>query len=170
MLSLHFFHFIDIEKGRSIKLTLFYLGKICIINYQNKKTYSRIKEVNELNELRIRQAKEEHEKDLVNPHHEQSQMVPAFIDNTTHGIHIDPFYKLFTRALAGKGSEEKSNQQSGPSSPSSSSKSGTWFFLEECYLCNKYRVQFKGKKVISVMIQKDEAEDTIKAAAKAKNP
>ena len=107
---------------------------------------------------------------MINPHHEQSQMVPAFIDNTTHGIHIDPFYKLFTRVLAGKGSEENSNQQSGPSSRSSSSKSGTWFFLEECYLCNKYRVQFKGKKVISVMIQKDEAEHTIKAAAKAKNP
>ena len=53
MLSLYFFHFIDIEKGRSIKLTLFYLGKICIINYQNKKTYSRIKEVKELNELRM---------------------------------------------------------------------------------------------------------------------
>ena len=98
---------------------------------------------------------------MINPHHEQSQMVPAFIDNTTHGIHIDPFYKLFTRALAGKGSEEKSNQQSGPSSRSSSSESGTSFFLEECYLCNKYRVQFKGKTVISVMIQKDEAEDAV---------
>ena len=32
------------------------------MHYQNKKTYSHIKEVNELNELRIRQAKEEHEK------------------------------------------------------------------------------------------------------------
>ena len=48
--------------------------------------YSRIKEVNELNELRIRRAKEEHEKELINPHHEQCQMVPASIDNTTHGM------------------------------------------------------------------------------------
>ena len=42
-------------------------------------------------------------------------MVPAFIDNTTHGVRIDLFYKLFTQALAGKGSEENVNQQSGPS-------------------------------------------------------
>ena len=97
-------------------------------------------------------------------------MLPASIDNTTHGIHIDPCYKLFTRVLAGKGSEENVNQQSRPSRRSSSSKSGTWFFPKECYLCNKYRVQFKGKKVIPVMIERDEAEDTIKAAAKAKNP
>ena len=140
------------------------------MHYQNKKTYSHIKEVNELNELRIRQAKEEHEKELINPQHEQCQILPASIDNTSHGIHIDPCYKLFTRVLAGKGSEENVNQQSRPSRRSSSSKSGTWFFPKECYLCNKYRVQFKGKKVIPVMIERDEAEDTIKAAAKAKNP
>ena len=97
-------------------------------------------------------------------------MVPAFIDNTTHGVHIDLFYKLFTQALTGKGSEENGNQKCGPSRRSSSSKSGTWFFSKECYLCNTYRVQFKGKKVISVMIQRDEAEDTIKAAVKAMNP
>ena len=41
-------------------------------------------------------------------------MVPAFIDNTTHSVRIDLFYKLFTQALAGKGSEENVNQQSGP--------------------------------------------------------
>ena len=61
---------------------------------------SRIKEVNELNKLRIRQAKEEHKKELINPHHEQCQTVPASINNTTHGIHINPCYKLFTRVLA----------------------------------------------------------------------
>ena len=97
-------------------------------------------------------------------------MVPASIDNTIHGIYIDPCHKLFTKVLAGKNSEENVNQQSRLSRRSSSSKSGTWFFPKECYLCNKYCVQFKGKKVIPVMIERDEAEDTIKAAAKAKNP
>ena len=97
-------------------------------------------------------------------------MVLASIDNTTHDIHINPCYKLFTRVLAGKDLEEDFKQQSRPSCRSSSSKSGTWFFPKESYLCNKYCIQFKGKKVISVMIERDEAEDTIKAAAKAKNP
>ena len=97
-------------------------------------------------------------------------MVPASIDNTTHGIHIDPCYKLLTRVLAGKGPEENLNQISRPSRRSSSSKSRTWFFPKECYLCNKFRVQFRGKKVIPVMIEIDEAEDTIKATAKLKNP
>ena len=120
--------------------------------------------------MRIRQAKEELEKELINPNHEQCQMVPASIDNTTHGIHIDPCYKLFTRVLAGKGSQENVNQRNRSSRRSSSSKSGTWFSQKECYLCNKYRVQFKGKEDIPVMIERDEAEDTIKAAAKAKNP
>ena len=120
--------------------------------------------------MRIRQAKEELEKELINPNHEQCKMVPASIDNTTHGIHIDPCYKLFTRVLAGKGSQENVNQRNRSSRRSSSSKSGTWFSPKECYLCNKYRVQFKGKEDIPVMIERDEAEDTIKAAAKAKNP
>ena len=97
-------------------------------------------------------------------------MVSASIDNTTHGIHIDPCYKLFTRVLAGNGSEENVNQQSRPSRRPSSSKSGIWFFPKEYYLCNRYRVQFKRKKVIPVMIERDEAEDTIKAATTAKNP
>ena len=108
-------------------------------------------------------SKKEHKKELINPHHEQCQIVPASIDNTTHSIHIDPYYRLFTQELAGKGSEENVNQQSRPSCHSSSPKSRTWFFPKECYLCNKYHVQFKGKKVIPVMIERDEADDTIKA-------
>ena len=42
-------------------------------------------------------------------------MVPASIDNTTHGIHNDSCYKMFTRVVAGKGSEENLNQRSRPS-------------------------------------------------------
>ena len=73
-------------------------------------------------------------------------MVPASIDKTTHGIHIDPCYKLFTQALAGKGSEENVSKQSRPARRSLSSKSRTWFFPKQCYLRNKYRVQFKAKR------------------------
>lgn len=148
------------------------LGKTCIIHYENKDSYSRIKDVNELNEARIRQAKEEHEKDSSSQHLEQCRMVPASINSADHGIHITPCYKLFTRILAGSTSSEPNQTEKSRLSRTSSATSMTGavgLFPKECYLCKKYRVQSKGKKVLPVQIATNDAVSTIKAAAQAKN-
>ncbi|MEM7299100.1 MAG: hypothetical protein AAF391_12645, partial [Bacteroidota bacterium] len=126
----------------------------------------------EMNEGRIRQAKKEHEQDPSSQHLEQCCMIPTSIDSTLHGIHINPCYKLFTRILAGSTSSETNQTEQSRLSRSSSSSSMTGtvnLYPKECYLCKKYRVQIKGKKVLPTQIATNDAVSTIRAAAQAQN-
>ena len=57
-----------------------------MIHYKDKSSYSPLKDVNELNKDRIRQAKNEHEKQppSSNKHFEQCKSIPKTIDNNVH--------------------------------------------------------------------------------------
>ena len=62
-----------------------------------------MKDVNELNESRIREAKEKGEKlSGENFHEKQCLSVADAINNKIHGVHIDPCYKRFTLILSKK--------------------------------------------------------------------
>ena len=149
------------------------LGKFCIIHIEGRSKYSNLKDVNEQNEIRIRQAIEEHEKQgrKVSRFYEQCTSVPEIIDKNIHGIHIDPCYKDFTRILADFNRPTslvcRSSKRS--SDGSSSAMDAVLLFPDVCYLCKKDRVQFKGKKVTPTLIVTDDAVESIKAASLGKN-
>ena len=157
-----------------MKLNIF-LGKFCIIHYDNKSSYSKIKEVNDVNEQRIRQAKSVYLQSGNNSRHlEQCGLIPDVIDDNLHGIHIDPCYKIFTRILSDIKEDEEDEQptlkiNTRLSTGSSTNIETAWLFPDECHICKKVRVQHKGKKVTPVTIQTTEAVNSITAAALAKN-
>ena len=73
----------------------------CIVHYEGYDNYSMVKEISELNEHKIRQAKVTREqKGGPNHHEEQCLSVPEIIDPNMHGVHITPCYKTFTLILS----------------------------------------------------------------------
>ena len=125
-------------------------SRFCIVHYDGKEQYSKLKDVSEQNESRIREAKAKRETfSDENCHEKQCHLVPDIIDNDIYGIHMEPCYKKFTLILA-----KKSIGQT---------------MLKKCYFCKKTRVQHKDKKVNLVQILTHDASETIKAAAKAKD-
>ena len=129
--------------------------KFCIIHYKNKSSYNPLKDVNELNKDRIRQAKSEHEKQppSSNKHYEQCKSIPKTIDNNVHGIHNDPCYKTFTRILSDITKRKPESQRSSDrsSAGSSSNMDPAWLFPDECHFCKKIRVQIKGNRVMPAL-------------------
>ena len=91
------------------------------------------------------------------------------IDNNLHGIHMDPCYKNFTRILSNAKTASVTLKRSMRRSQGPSSLEAAWLFPEECYICKKVRVQYKGKKLLPVKIAATDAVDSVKAAARAKN-
>lgn len=155
-----------------IHIDLCFIGKFCVIHYEDELSYSPLKNISELNKERIRQAKNEHEKQPANnKHYEQCQSIPETIDADLHSIHSDPCYKKFTRILAGITKNKPDNRRSSSrsSAGSSSNTNVAWLFPDGCYFCKKIRVQIKGKKVIPTLITTTDAVESIKAAAFAKN-
>ena len=149
------------------------LGKFCIIHIEGRSKYSNLKDVNEQNEIRIRQAIEEHVKQGgdVSRFYERCTSVPEIIDKNIHGIHIDPCYKDFTRILADINRPTSLARRSSKRSSvgSSSSTDTVLLFPDICYVCKKGRAQFKGKKVTPTLIVTDDAVESIKAASLGKN-
>ena len=85
-------------------------NKFCIVHYENKEPYSKLKDVNELNESRIREAKEKGEQLSGETFHDkQCLSVPDAINNKIHGVHIDPCYKRFTLILSKKRRSKTNN-------------------------------------------------------------
>ena len=81
-------------------------------------------------------------------------------------------FSRFTSILGNKKfGESKSPEirQSNRISSTISSPLPAWIYPKECNLCLKYRVQYKSKKYEPYQITTYAAENTIKAAAKAKN-
>ena len=87
-------------------------NRFCIVHYENKEPYSKLKDVNELNEFRIREAKEKREKLSGETFHEkQCLLVPDGIKNKIHGVHIAPCYKIFTLILFKKRRSTNNNNK-----------------------------------------------------------
>jgi hypothetical protein len=120
----------------------------CIVHYSDKNNYSEVIEVGEVNEQKIRLAKEKREElGGENYHQEQCDSVPVCIDNNIHGIHLDPCYKKFTRLLSTYTSldnlpQKKSTRQT--LGTDAINLLSAWVFPSECYFCKKVRVQYKG--------------------------
>ena len=82
-------------------------------------------------------------------------------------IHLEPCYKKFTFILAGQSTRQSKDRRY--SSQKSVGEVPAWTYLDVCDICKKSRIQYKGKKVTPVTITSFQGQETIKAAAKAKD-
>jgi len=130
--------------------------------------YSKLKELSERNKDRILEAKIEREK-LGGEHYHKFQCdcIPESF-SPQDCVHLEPCYKKFTLILAGQSSA--GSNESRRSSTRQPIGEIAWTYPDVCNICKLGRRQFKGKKVTPVTITSFQAEKTIKAAAKAKNP
>ena len=143
--------------------------KTCIIHYHAFDSYYEIKSVSSLNEDRIRAAKLKREGlQGENYHQVQCESMPETISDD-HGIHMTPCYKKFTLILA-----RCDNKESGETRSSKRNSSGNnttvWIYLNICTICEKGSVKFQGKKAFPITITTIEATESIKEAAKTKDP
>ena len=73
----------------------------CIVHYDGYDKYSGLKQISEINENRIREAKLlREETGGLNHHQEQCSKIPDAFDQNLHGIHLTPCYKKFTLMLS----------------------------------------------------------------------
>ena len=139
----------------------------CVIHYQGNCSYSKLKDISEVNERRMKDAKSERERlGGENHHKEQCDTIPDSVNNELHGIHLEHCYKKFTSILSAKQNVTAARI----SRRQSSSGSTANIYPDICQICKKTRVQFKGKKVSPIVITTFDAQHTIKEAAKAKDP
>ena len=69
---------------------------ICIVHYPNQATYSRIKQLSEVNKRRVIEAKEKRlSLGGSNSHLEQCENVPSEFEDSIHGVHLQPCYKKY---------------------------------------------------------------------------
>ena len=68
------------------------MSKHCIVHYSGYDSYSKIKDVSEINHQRLRETKALREQLKDNNYHKE-QYKSILIDNSIHGIHQDPCYK-----------------------------------------------------------------------------
>ena len=143
--------------------------KTCIIHYHAFDSYYEIKSVSSANEDRIRAAKLKREGlQGENYHQVQCESMPETISDD-HGIHMTPCYKKFTLILA-----RCDNKESGETRSSKRNSSGNnttvWIYPNICTICKKGSVKFQGKKAFPITITTIEATESIKEAAKTKDP
>ena len=128
--------------------------------------------------MRIRDAKSLREIAGGENHHEkQCQQIPEVILNECHGIHSNPCYKKFTlfistsfRLSSESSILEKKQRLSNRIANLKPSTSSTSIYPKECNLCKKYRVKQKKTHLLPQTVATINACETIKAAAKVKNP
>lgn len=144
------------------------MKKRCIIHYKGLSNYTKLKELSERNKERILEAKVEREK-LGGEHYHKLQCdgIPKSFA-LQDCIHLEPCYKKFTLILAGQSSAESNDNRR--SSTRQSIGEIAWTYPDVCNICKRGRIQFKGKKVTPVTITSFQAQETVKAAAKTKNP
>ena len=137
----------------------------CIIHYKGFTDYKNLKDLSERNKGRILEAKKEREK-LGGEHHHKDQCdgIPEKFA-AKDCIHLEPCYKKFTLILAGQSARQSNDRRS--SSRKSIGEISAWTYPDVCNICKKGRIQYKGKKVTPVTITSFQAQETIKAAAKA---
>ena len=116
-------------------------------DYDGKPLYSALKNITEINEVRIRKAKKEHEAKLERGDLAQCQTVLDRISHEHHGIDLNPCHKQFTRILADdkKGVLTQRRSSVRLSTGSSVTSETASLFKYKCCLCKKGRVQYKNK-------------------------
>ena len=74
---------------------------MCIIHYDIKDAkYSKLKKISDINKDRISNAKILREREGgLRYHKQQCKSIPEEIDDSKHGIHLEPCYKKFTFIL-----------------------------------------------------------------------
>ena len=145
----------------------------CIIHYRIKDArYSKIKSISDINKEKIYAPKRIREsKGGAHHHEEQCMTIPNEIDPNEHGIHLEPCYKKFVLIISQekKRSLDSADISTRPkrSKPSDGQISRD-VYPKECNLCNKYRIMRNGKYIFPVTISTQQAVNTIKDAAEAK--
>ena len=124
-------------------------SRFCIVHYDGKEQYSKLKDVSEQNESRIREAKAKQETfSDENRHEKQCHLVPDIIDNDIHGIHMEPCYKKFTLILAKKSIEQTIRRSSKQTSMDvTKNVEATSLLPEKCYFCKKLECNTEAKKL-----------------------
>ena len=98
----------------------------------------------------------------------QYRKVPEEINNEIQDVHLEPYYKIFTRILADKKNEEETQQCSSLclSSTSFTNSDIPKLFNDKCFLCKKGRVERNNREIFPVTIETDEAVEFFLAATK----
>ena len=139
----------------------------CIVHYNARDAkYSKIKPVSSINKAKIDAAKSSRESlGGVHHHKEQCNLIPETINETKHGIHLEPFYKKFTIILSQK---DVPNLPPPPKRTRLSGDNGAKnVYPEECNFCKKYRVKRQQKIYLPITVCTEQAVNTIKQAAEA---
>ena len=134
--------------------------------------HSKIKPISEINQEKIYGAKYVRKSKGGNHHHkEQCDAIPSEIDPTKHGIHLTPCFKKFVVIISQE--KRKSLDDLGTSvRPKrlkvSEEHSTRNIYPKECNLCKRYRIKWSGRYLLPATISTQQAVNTIKEAAEAK--
>ena len=108
-----------------------------------------------------------------NHHPDQCNCIPEEFGQEDR-IHLVPCYKKFTLILSGQSSRQEDvpqeRRKSNRTPQAENERTGAWVYPPECNICKKLRVQHNNKRVLPVKIATFQCAETIKAAAKEKNP
>ena len=149
-------------------------NKSCTIHYDGNEKYSKIKDLSAINEKRIRKEKTIRETfNDKNYHNTQCDTIPATINHEVHGVHMTSCCKKFTLIINQKKPQEASTLHSSKrfsSQTSTINYSGAWVYPEECNFCKLHTIKVNGKQQTPQVVVQMNAVNTIKAAAKIKDP
>ena len=150
------------------------MNKSSIIHYDGHEKYSKLNDLPAINEERIR-------KTITirgtfndkNYHKMQCDTILATINHEVHGVHMTPCYKELILTISRTKPQETSTRHSSKrfSPPTSTiNYSGAWVYPDECNFCKLHTVKVNGKKQTPHIVVQMNAVNTIKAAAKIKDP
>ena len=162
---------------------------VCCVVHENKyddDNIGEIRTITENNEVRLREAKLLHEKGTDEAKKILCNLFHDVIDRSEHGTHYKCF-KSFTRIVWKRPRSSYRTNSVSPtpvkprlstrlSSPASASASSSKeitskdLFPKECCFCNKVYKKVSSKKKAAIVITTHDAEATIKAYAREKNP
>ena len=102
-----------------------------------------------------------------NEHKHQCDSIPAVINPSRHGIHLEPCYKKFTLIISSNKRKHLSDDHGSEKRYRSKriSQAGQIIFPDHCYFCKQKRKTVKGKVQVSHELTLKSTELTIKAAA-----
>ena len=141
----------------------------CVVHYNLKDVqYSNVTPLSENAHGRLLEAKAiRQELGGENEHKHQCDSIPAVINPSKHGIHLEPCYKKFTLIISSNkrkhlsddhGSEKRYKSQR-------TSEASQILFPDHSYFCKQKRKTVKGKVQVSHKLTLKSTERTIKAAA-----
>ena len=104
--------------------------------YEGKSNYTALADISKINEYKISKARINHEANKDKGHFVEYRKVPEEINNEIQDVHLEPYYKIFTRILADKKNEEETQQCSSSrlSSTSFTNSDIPKLFNNKCFL------------------------------------